>query len=147
MCCPLKCGFLHLVSRSSLNTLWIIHPSRSLSWNTPRPMSFEILKDLYLFWSSFFKGLFKWIFLLSNHTLSPTFNPWGFLYFLSNCFFIVSYAASIAFVAFSQLLFNPIRNSSNLGISVCTSKFSFYRCLPKIKINGIWPIVACFLLL
>ena len=113
MCCPLKCGSLHLV-RSSLNTLWIIYPSGSSSWNASRPISFKILKSLYLFWSSFFESLFKWIFFLSNHMLSPTFNPWGFLYFLSNCFFIIFCAVSIDFVTSSQLLCRPVRKSSNL---------------------------------
>ena len=31
ICCPLNCGSLHLVSRSSLKTLCIIHSSGSLS--------------------------------------------------------------------------------------------------------------------
>jgi len=49
ICYLLNCGSLLLVSRSSLNTLWIIHPSGSSSWNAPWPISFEILKDPYLF--------------------------------------------------------------------------------------------------
>ena len=147
MCCPLKCGSLHLVSRSLLNMLWIIYSFRSSSWNTFWLISFEILKSPYLFWSSFFEGLFKWIFLLSSHTLSPTFNPWRFLHFLSNYFFIISCVAFIAFIASSQLFCSPVRNSSSLGISICTSKFSFHRCLPKFRINRVWSIAACFLLL
>ena len=62
-CCPLNCGSLHLVSRFLLNMLCIIHPFGSSSWNVPKLISFEILKGLYLFWSSFFEGLFEWIFL------------------------------------------------------------------------------------
>ena len=147
MCCSLKCGSLHLVSRSSLNMLWIIHPSRSSSWNTFRPMFFEILKDLYLFWSSFFKGLFKWIFLFSNHMLSPTFNPWGFLCFLLNCFFIISCTAFIDFVVLSQLSYRLVRKSSNFGNSVCTTRLPFHRCLPKLSSNGVRLVTICFLLL
>ena len=33
MCCSLKCSFLHYVSRSSLNILWIIHSSGNSIWN------------------------------------------------------------------------------------------------------------------
>ena len=71
------------------------------SWNIPWPISFEILKGPYLFWSNFFEGQFEWIFLLSSHMLFPTFNPWGFLLFLLNCFFIFFWASSIDFVASS----------------------------------------------
>ena len=124
-CCPLNCSSLHLVSSSSLNTLCIIHSSGSSSWNTSRPMFFEILKSLYLFWFSFFEDLFEWIFLLSSHILSPTFNPWGFLLFLSNYFFIFFCTSFINFVTSSQLLCDFIRNSSSLGISICILRFSF----------------------
>ena len=87
-CWPLNFGSLHHVKRSSLNTLYIAHLSGSSNWNTLKLMSFKILNGLYLFWSSFFEGWFNWIFLFSNHTLSLTFNPWGFLLFLSNCLFV-----------------------------------------------------------
>ena len=145
MCCSLKYGFLHFVSRSSLNTLWIIHPSGSSSWNTPYPMIFEIIKSLYLFWSNFFEGLFEWIFLAPNHMLSPTFSPCRFLLFLSNCVFITSYATSINFIAFSQLFCNSIKNSSNIRISVHTLRFFFYGCLPKFRTNSVCPVAICFL--
>ena len=108
-------------------------------------LDFKILKGLYLFWSSFFEGLFEWIFLLFNHILSPTFNLWGFLHFLSNCFFIVSYTASIAFMASLQLLSNLMRNSSSLGNSICTMRFPFHVCLPKLSSNSVCPITICFL--
>ena len=143
--CPMNWGSLHNVSRSSLNTLWIIHPSESSSWNTPWPIFFEILKSLYLFWSSFFEGLFKWIFLASSHTLSSAFSPWGFLLFLSNYLFIVSFATSINLIASSQLLYNPIRKSSSFGNFVCTIKSPFHVCLPKLILKGIFPITVYFL--
>ena len=74
-CCSLNFGSTHCVSRSSLKTLWIIHPSRSSSSNASNSMSFKILNGPYLLLSSFFEGQFEWIFLLSSHTLSLTFNP------------------------------------------------------------------------
>ena len=111
------------------------------SWNTLKPMFFEILKDPYLFWSSFFEGLFKWIFLFSNHMLSPTFNPWGFFYFLSNCFFIISYTTSIDFVASFQLLCRPVRKASNIGNSICATRLPFYGYLPKLSLNSVLSIV------
>ena len=88
LCWPLNFGSLHCVRRSSLNILWIAHLSGSSSWNAFKPISFKILKGLYHFWSSFFEGRFDWIFLFSNHMLSPTFSSWGFLLFLLNCLFI-----------------------------------------------------------
>jgi len=112
---------------------------------TPKPMSFEILKGPYLFWSSFFKDLFKWIFLFSNHILSPTFNPWGFLCFLLNCFFIVFCAVSIDFIASSQLLCRFVRNFSTLGNSVCTTRLLFHGCLPKLSSKGVLPVAVCLL--
>ena len=147
ICCSLKYGFLYFVSRSSLNTLWIIYSSRSSSWNTSYSMSFEILKSLYLFWSNFFEGLFEWIFLASNHMLSPTFSPYSFLLFLLNCFFITSCTAFIDFVASSKLFYNPIKNSSNLRISICTLRFPFPGCFLKFRTNGVCPVATCFLLL
>ena len=102
-------------------------------------------KGLYRFWFSFFEGLFKWIFLASNHMLSPFFNPCGFHLFLSNCFFIVSLAMSIALVIFSQLFCKPIKNSSSFGNSICTVKFPFHGCCPKLSLNRICPIATCFL--
>ena len=143
--CSLNCSSLHLVSRSLLNTLCIIHPSGSSSWNASRPISFEILKGPYLFWSNFFKDLFKWIFLFSSHMLSPIFNLWEFLHFLSNCFFILFWATSINFVASSQLLCNPIRNSSNFRNSICATRLPFHGCLPKLSLNGVHPVATYFL--
>ena len=145
MCFSSNLDSLHHINKSSLNILWIIHSSGSSSWNTPWLMSFEILKGLYLFWSSFFEGLFEWIFFASNYTLSLTFSLWGFLFFLSNCFFITSCIASIDFVASSQLLCNPVRNSSNFGNSVCTIKLPFHRYYPKLSLNGVCPVAAYFL--
>ena len=129
MCCPLNFGSMHHDSRSLLKTLWIIHPSGSSSLNAPDPMFFEILNGPYLLLSSFFEGRFKWIFLFSSHTLSPTFNPWEFLLFLSNCFFMFFCASSIALVTCSQLFCSPIRKSSTLGISIWMS----YTSLPVWK--------------
>ena len=147
MCCSLNCSSLHLVSKSSLNTLYIIYSSESSSWKASRLIFFEILKDLYLFWSNFFESLFKWIFLFSNHILSPIFNPWEFLFFLSNCFFILFWATFIDFVASFQLLCSPIRNSSNFGNSVCTTRLSFHKCLLKLSSNKVCSVATCFLLL
>ena len=144
-CWPLYCSSLHHVNRSSLNTLWIIYSSGSLSWNAPWPITFRILKGLYCFWSSFFESLFKLIFLDSNHILSPSFSPYGFCLFLSNYFFIVSLAVSIALVASSQLFCKPIKNSSSFGNFICTVKSSFYGCCPKLSSNGVHPVAACFL--
>ena len=78
MCSPLNLNSLHHVGRSLLNILYIAHPSSKFSWNASWLISFIISKGLYLFWSSFFKGHFDWIFLISNHTLSLSFNLWGF---------------------------------------------------------------------
>ena len=136
---------MHLVSRSLLNTLCIIHPSRSSSWNALKPMSFKILKGPYLFWSSFFESLFKWIFLFSSHTLSPTFNPWGFLLFLWYYHFMFSCTPSMDFLASFQLLCSFIRNSFSLGISIFISRFPFQGCLPKFRINSVCLVTACFL--
>ena len=125
MCWPLYCSSLYYVNRSLLNTLCVIYPSGSLSWNVSWPMSFEVLKDPYLFWSSFFEGLFEWMFLVSNHMLSSSFSPCGFCFFLSNYLFIASFAISINFVASSQLLCNPIKKFSSFGNFICTVRFSF----------------------
>ena len=147
MCWLLNCGSLYYINRSSLNILWIIHPSRCSSWNASWPMFFEILKGPYFFRLSFFEDLFEWIFLASNHTLYPAFNPCRFLFFLSNCLFITSFAISIDFIASSQLFCNPIRKSSRFGNSVCTTRFPFYKYLPKLSSNGVLPIAKCLLLL
>ena len=144
-CWPLNCSSLHCVNRSSLNILCIIYPSRSSSWNASWLISFEILKGLYLFWSSFFEGLFKWIFLASSHMLSSAFNLCGFYLFLSNYLFTASFAISIDFIASSQLLCNPIRKSSNFGNFVYTVRFLFYGCLPKLSSNEVLSI-AIYLL-
>ena len=147
LCCPLNFGLMHHVRRSLLNMLWIAHPFGSSSWNAPEPMSFEILKILYHFWSNFFESQFDWIFLFFNHMLSPTFNSWGFHLLLLNCFFIFFYASSIDFVACSQLFYNPVRNSSNLGNSDCTTRSPFHGCLPKFSSNSVLPVAMCLLLL
>ena len=145
MCCPLNFGSMHHVSRSSLKTLWIIHPSGSSSSNAPDPMFFKILNSLYLLLSSFFESRFEWIFLFSSHILSLTFNPWEFLLFLLNCFFMFFCASSIALVTCSQLFCSPIRKSSTLEISIWTTRSSFQGCFPKFNLNGVCPVVICFL--
>ena len=147
MCFPLKCSYLHYVNRSFLNMLWTIHSSGNSIWNTPWPMSFEILNSSYLLWSNFFKGCFKWIFLASSHMLSPTFSSCGFLLFLLNYFFITSFAISIDIFALSQLLCIPLRKSSSFSNSVLIVRFPFYRYLPKLSSNRVCSIVAYFLLL
>ena len=81
MCCLLKFSSLYHVNRFSLNTLWIIYYSGNSIWNASWPISFEILKGPYLFWSSFFKDCFEWIFLAFSHTLSPIFSSCEFLFF------------------------------------------------------------------
>jgi len=110
-------------------------------------MSFAILKGPYLFWSNFFEGQFKFIFLASSHTLFLTFNSCEFCLFLLNCLFIAFFAIFINFVAFSQLCCSLIRNSSNFGSSVYTIKFPFHRCLPKLSSKDVCSVAACFLLL
>ena len=108
-------------------------------------MFFEILKDLYLFWSNFFEDHFKWIFLASSHILSPTFNPCEFLLFLFNYFFIASFAISINILALSQLLYNLFRKLFSFGNSVLIVMFLFHRCLPKLSSNRICSVATCFL--
>ena len=76
ICYPLSWGFLHSVSRSSLNMLCTAHFSSNSNWNTSCSISFVILKGLYCFWSNFFKGCFNWIFLASNHISFPCFSLW-----------------------------------------------------------------------
>ena len=144
MHCSWNWDSLQHVNKFSLNTLWIIHPSKSFSWKALCLIFFKILKSLYLFWSSFFKGFFEWIFLAFNHMLSSSFNSCRFCLFLSNCSFMTFCANSINFVAFSQLCCNPIRNSSNFGNSICTVRLPFYGCLPKLSMNGVCPIATCF---
>ena len=144
-CWLLNFGSTHRVRRSSLNMLWIAHPSGSSSWNASELISFKILKGLYLLLSNFFEGQFDWIFLFSCHILSLTFSPWGFCLLLSNCLFIFFYASSITFVACSQLFCSPARNSSTLGISDCTTRSPFHECLPKFNSNSVLPIAICLL--
>ena len=124
---------------------WIAHSSGSSRWNAPKPMFFEIIKSSYHFWSSFFEGQFDWIFLFSNHMLSPTFNPWEFHLFLLNCFFIFFCASSIDFVACSQFFCNPARNSSNFENSIDTMRLPFHGCLPKLSLKGVLPVATCCL--
>ena len=122
-------------------------PSGSSSWNTLEPIFFKILKSPYLFWYNFFKGLFNWIFLFSNHTFSPTFSSCRFCLFLSNCFFILFCAFSIDLVTCFQLFYNPIRNSFSFGNFDCTMRSPFHGCLPKFNSNDILPVTTCLLLL
>ena len=110
-------------------------------------MFFFILEGLYLFWSNFFESQFKWIFLASNHMLSSFFSSCGFCLFLSNCFFIASFAISIDFFAISQLLHSPSRKSSSFDNSVFTIRSSFHEYLPKFNLNRVCPVAICFLLL
>ena len=145
LCWPLNFGSTHHVRRSSLNTLWITHPSRSSSWNAPEPIFCKILKGPYLLLSNFFKGRFDWIFLFSSHMLSPTFSLWEFHLFLSNCLFMFFCTSSIAFIAYSQLFCSPTRNSSTLEISDCTTRSPFHRCLPKFNLNSVLPVATCLL--
>jgi len=121
--------------------LWIIYSSDSFNWNTSWLIFFMILKGLYLFWSSFFEGQFEWIFLASNHILSP-FNPCGFCLFLSNYFFIAFFAIPIDFFATSQLLYSTSRKSSRFGNYI---RSSFHRYLPKFNLNEVCPVAICFL--
>ncbi len=130
-----------------LNTLWIIHHSRSSSWNAPELISFEILKGSYLLLSNFFEGQFDWIFLSSSHMLSPIFNPWGFHLFLSNCLFIFFYTSSIDFIVCFQLFCSPVRNSSTLGNSNHTTRLPFHGYLPKFNSNGVLSVAVYILLL
>ena len=136
MCCPLKYSSLHCISMSSLNMLWIAYSSGNSSWNAPWPIFFEILKDLYLLWSSFFEGQLKWLFLDSSHTLLPTFNPCGFLLFLSNCFFM-AFAISVDFFAAFQLSCSSWRKLSSFGNSILIVRFSFHGCHPKLSLNRV----------
>ena len=108
-------------------------------------MSFEILKDLYLFQSNFFKSLFEQVFLASNHMFSPSFNPCRFLFFLLNCFFMASFAISINIFAFSQLFYNPSRKSFNFDNFMFTVRFLFYRYLLKFSLNGVYSVATCIL--
>ena len=117
----------------------ILNPNPSPSLST---LSYY---NMYLLLSNFFEGQFDWIFLFSNHILLPTFSSWGFLLFLSNCFFILLYASSIAFVACSQLFCIPIRNFSTHGISIWTIRSPFQGCLLKFNLNGIFPVATYFL--
>ena len=85
--------------------------------------------DTYLFWSSFFEGWFNWIFLTSNHMLSPTFSSCELCLFLSDYFFMTSFAISINLFASSQLLPNFFivlqENLLTLIILSSLSGFSF----------------------
>ena len=137
ICCPLNWSSLYHISRSSLNMLWIAHPSGNSSWNTSWPISFMILKGLYFFWSSFLEGYFDYIFSAFSNTLSLSFNPCGFCLFLLNCFFMASFAIFIDFFTTSQLSYSLSRKLSNFGNSVFTVRFPFYGCLPKLSLNEV----------
>ena len=121
------------------------HTWQSASWNIPWPISFEILKGPYLFWSSFFKDLFEWMFLASHHILSSSFSLCRFCLFLLNYFFMTSCADSINFVASSQLYCNLVRNSFNFGNSIYTVNLPSYKYHPKLSTNSICLVTICFL--
>ena len=98
ICYPLSWGFLHCVSRSSLNMLCTAHFSGSSNWNTSCSISFVILKGLYFFWSDFFKGCFNWIFLASNHISFSCFSPWVLeLWMIDSILFLFFYFILISF--------------------------------------------------
>jgi len=143
--CSLKYSSLYYVSKSSLNILWIIYFSSNSSWNVPWLMSFKILKGLYLFWSSFFEDQFNWIFLASNHILSPSFNSCRLCLFLSNCFFIASFVTLNNFFITFQLLCSSSRKSSSFDNSIFTVRFPFHEYLPKLSLNGVCSVATCFL--
>ena len=44
----------------------------------------------------------------------------------------------------NNLMNRPVRNSSNLGNSVCTMRLLFHRCLPKLSSKGVLPVAMCF---
>ena len=76
---------------------------------------------------------------------SPSFSPCGFCLFLSNYLFIVSLSMSIALVTSSQLFCKLIKNSSSFGNFIYTVKSPFHKCRPKLSLNGVCPVAACFL--
>ena len=129
---PLNWGFLHHISKSSLNILYITYPSGNFSWNTPYPMFFVISNGPYLFWSSFFESHFDWVFLAFSHTLSSYFNPWKLCLFLSNYFFMTSFAFSIDIFTVSQLLCSSSQKVSSFGNSVFIIRSPFHECCPKL---------------
>ena len=128
---------LHCVSKSLLNTLWIVYLSSNSSWNAFWLIFFVILKGLYLFWFSFLDGHFNWIFLASSHMLSPSFSSCKFCLFLSNYLFMASFAIFIDLFAAFQLLCNPSRKSFSFSNFIFTVRFPFYECLPKLSLNGV----------
>ena len=136
---------LHHVSMSLLNMLYIIYPSSNFIWNASYPIFFVISKGLYLFWFSFFKSHFDWIFLAFNYTLSSCFNSWEFCFFLSNCFFMASFAFSIDIFVVSQLLCSFSRKVSSFGNSVFIVRSPFHEYCPKLSSNRVYSVAKCFL--
>ena len=105
---------------------------------------FVISKDLYLFWSSFFEDCFNWMFLPSNHMFS-CFNSWVFYLFMSNYFFMASFAISIDIFATSQLLCSSSKKVPSFGNSVFIVRSLFYRCHPKSSLNEVYSVAEYFL--
>ena len=73
---------------------------------------------------------------------SLTFSFYEFFLFLSNCFFIASFTT---FIATFQLFYSLSRKSFSFGNSVFTVKFPFYRYLPKLSLNKVYPVAVYFL--
>ena len=121
------------------------YPSRSSSLYAPCPISSMIVKSPYLFWSSFFESLFNWIFLASSHTCSSFLSSCNCLLFLSYCLFMVSFVLSIDIFASSYVFFMLFKNSSRLGISMSTVRFSFHGYLLQFRQNRVWFVAACSL--
>ena len=137
--CLLNLSSLHHVSRSLLNMLWLAHLSSSFSWNVSWPIFFVILKDPYHFWFSFLESYFEWIFLAPSHTLLSSFKSCGFHLFLSNYFFIASFATFIDFFTAltSLLLFNffAVSQGSFLAVVILSSP------LDPLSIDVFWSLV------
>ena len=113
----------------------IAHPFSYFSWNASYSIFFMSLKGLYYFWSNFFESYFNWIFFASSYTLSSCINYQGitsFDFFMDD--FIVS-----------QLLCSSLRKVFSFGNSVFIVKSSFYKCLSKLSLTGIYPVVEYFL--
>ena len=123
----------------------IAHPFSYFSWNASCSIFFMSLKGLYYFWSNFFESYFNWIFFASSYTLFSCINYQGFCLFLLNCSFITSFDFSMDDFTFSQLLCSSLRKVSSFGNSVFIVKSSFYKCLSKLSLTGIYPVVEYFL--
>jgi len=88
-----------------------------------------------------------WIFLTSNHMLSPTFSSYELCLFLSNYFFIASFVIFINLFASFQLLYSYSKKSFSSNNSIFTIRFSSYGYLSKLSSNSVCFITTCFLLL